>query len=88
MKTVERIENTVGKTNSWRSRGVRFVAVQCPKCEAGGGHPIYSYQPKCYQCKDDTLMQPCWHSGITGDWDEAVTYFKELDNRLGNEIKC
>ncbi len=86
-------EVNVKRTNSWRDmRGVRYVAVECPKCKDGGGHPIYSHQPKCHMCHKhegvDTLMQPCWHSGITGEWNDAVEHFKELDTRLGFEMKA
>lgn len=93
METKNEVEVNVGRTNSWRnSSGVRYVAVECPKCGEGGGHPIYSYQPNCHVChkhdKVETKMEPSWHSGITGTWNEAVEYFKELDNSLGHEMKA
>lgn len=90
MKSVfsEEDQNRIGRTNTWRSlSNVRFIAVECPECGASGGSRAYVDQPKCFDCKRDVLMEPAWHDGITCSWDEAVTYFKELDISLGNAIK-
>lgn len=91
MKSVfsEEDQYRIQRTNSWRSMsGVRYIAVVCEVCDSGGGQPIYSCQPKCHICSEPVLMKPAWHSGATCEWDEAVTFYTELDTYLGHKIKA
>lgn len=72
------VKNNPRKANVRKHYDVLYVSVECPKCGHGGGHPLFSYRPKCHVCKEDVLMQPCGSNdtGIVCTWEDLVEYEK------------